>query len=95
MLMREAARENERMAGGANANDDRLATLAGVASQLVASNKSSAGADASASLAPEILVVPTSQTPGDRSSGADVSANVTLETSRPRSLPTGTGLGVR
>ncbi len=96
MLMREAARENERIAGGGGGSDDRLATLAGVASQLVDSN-SVAGAEATS--APEILVVPTSQSAGGERGGgggnADVSANVTVETSRPRSLPTGTGLGVR
>jgi hypothetical protein len=112
MLLREAARESERNAtGGAGSGniggsgsgniggDDRLATLAGVASQLVASKSSVPGAETSA---PEILVVPTSQTPGggnsDRGGGGgnvDVSANVTVETSRPRSLPTGIGLGVR
>ncbi len=111
MLLREAARESERNnAGSGSGNiggagsgnigggDDRLATLAGVASQLVASKSSVPGAETSA---PEILVVPTSQTPGggnsDRGGGGnvDVSANVTVETSRPRSLPTGIGLGVR
>ncbi len=105
MLLREAARESERNAGGGAGSgniggDDRLATLAGVASQLVASKSSVPGAETSA---PEILVVPTSQTPGagnsDRGGGSggnvDVSANVTVETSRPRSLPTGIGLGVR
>jgi hypothetical protein len=105
MLLREAARESgERNNAGAGSGniggDDRLATLAGVASQLVASKSSSVpGAEISA---PEILVVPTSQTPGggnnDRGGGGgnvDVSANVTVETSRPRSLPTGIGLGVR
>ena len=45
MLLREAARESERM----EIEDDRLATLAGVASQLVDSKSDSA---------PEILVVP-------------------------------------
>ncbi len=104
MLLREAARESgERNNAGAGSGniggDDRLATLAGVASQLVASKSSVPGAETSA---PEILVVPTSQTPGggnsDRGGGGgnvDVSANVTVETSRPRSLPTGIGLGVR
>ncbi len=103
MLLREAARESgERNNAGAGSGniggDDRLATLAGVASQLVASKSSVPGAETSA---PEILVVPTSQTTGggnnDRGGGGnvDVSANVTVETSRPRSLPTGIGLGVR
>ncbi len=109
MLLREAARESERNAGAGSGNiggagsgniggDDRLATLAGVASQLVASKSSVPGAETSA---PEILVVPTSGGGNnDRVGGAgggnvDVSANVTVETSRPRSLPTGIGLGVR
>ena len=106
MLLREAARESERNAGAGSGNiggagsrniggDDRLATLAGVASQLVASKSSVPGAETSA---PEILVVPTSGGGNnDRGGGGnvDVSANVTVETSRPRSLPTGIGLGVR
>jgi hypothetical protein len=99
MLLREAARESERNAGAGSGNiggDDRLATLAGVASQLVANKSSVPGAETSA---PEILVVPTSGGGNnDRGGGGgnvDVSANVTVETSRPRSLPTGIGLGVR
>merc|ERR1719309_542089 len=70
MLLREAARENERIS---DVEDDRLATLAGVASQLVDSKTDSA---------PDVLVVPNT---GDRSEdSAEVSANVTVETSRPR-----------
>ena len=82
MLLREAARENERMS---EMEDDRLATLAGVASQLVDSKSDEA--------APEILVVP--NTGGERSEeSADVSANVTVETTRPRTVFIGAGLGV-
>jgi len=82
MLMREAARESERLA---ELGENRLATLAGVASELVAK------AGNENANAPEILVVPNSS---DRTGTNEVSANVTVETSRPRGLPTGTGLGV-
>merc|ERR1719466_433799 len=82
MLMREAARESERLA---ELGENRLATLAGVASELVAK----AGNENSS--APEILVVPNTS---DRTGTNEVSANVTVETSRPRALPAGTGLGV-
>ena len=55
MLMREAARETERLAGlSDNTGNDRLATLAGVASELVAK----ASDNSSLGQAPEILVVP-------------------------------------
>ena len=81
MLLREAARESERM----EIEDDRLATLAGVASQLVDSKSDSAAAGA-----PEILVVP--NTSCERSEDSqDVSANVTVETSRPRNVYIGAG----
>jgi len=80
MLLREAARESERIS---EIDDDRLATLAGVASQLVDSKSDSA---------PDILVVPNT---GERSEdSADVSANVTVETTRPRSIYIGAGLGI-
>ena len=80
LLLREAARENERMS---EVDDDRLATLAGVASQLVDSKSESA---------PDILVVPNT---GERSEdSADVSANVTVETTRPRNVYVGAGLGI-
>lgn len=82
MLMREAARESERLA---ELGENRLATLAGVASELVAK----AGNENAS--APEILVVPNTS---DRTGTNEVSANVTVETSRPRALPAGTGLGV-
>jgi E3 ubiquitin-protein ligase EDD1 len=79
MLLREAARENERMS---ELDDDRLATLAGVASQLV---------DSKADSAPDILVVPNT---GERSEeSSDVSANVTVETSSPKNVFVGAGLG--
>ena len=81
MLLREAARESERM----EIEDDRLATLAGVASQLVDSKSDSAAAGA-----PEILVVP--NTSCERSEDSqDVSANVTVETSRLRNVYIGAG----
>jgi len=80
MLLREAARENERLS---EMDDDRLATLAGVASQLVDSKTDSG---------PDILVVPNN---GERSEdNADVSANVTVETSRPKNCFNGIGLGI-
>merc|ERR1719195_820552 len=82
MLMREAARESERLA---ELGENRLATLAGVASELVAK----AGTENSS--APEILVVPNTS---DRTGNNEVSANVTVETTRPRTFPAGTGLGV-
>merc|ERR1719357_1849320 len=82
MLMREAARESERLA---ELGENRLATLAGVASELVAK----AGTENAS--APEILVVPNTS---DRTGNNEVSANVTVETTRPRTLPAGTGLGV-
>ena len=73
MLMREAARESERLAEmNLTEGENRLATLAGVASELVAKAES----------APDILV------------NNEVSANVTVETSRPRVGPAGGGLGV-
>jgi len=81
MLMREAARESERLAETmalSEPGENRLATLAGVASELVAK----------AETAPDILVVP------NNSSNETVSANVTVETSRPRGLRPGSGLGV-
>ena len=81
MLMREAARESERLAESmalSEPGENRLATLAGVASELVAK----------AETAPDILVVP------NNSSNETVSANVTVETSRPRGLRPGSGLGV-
>ena len=79
MLLREAARENERIS---ELDDDRLATLAGVASQLV---------DSKADSAPDILVVPNT---GERSEeNSDVSANVTVETSSPKNVFVGAGLG--
>ena len=80
MLLREAARETERM----DIEDDRLATLAGVASQLVDNTKSEH--------APEILVVPNTCERSEDSQ--DVSANVTVETSRPKNVYIGAGLGV-
>jgi len=64
--------------------DDRLATLAGVASQLVDNTKSEH--------APEILVVPNTCERSEDSQ--DVSANVTVETSRPKNVYIGAGLGV-
>merc|ERR1719481_1033989 len=79
MLMREAARESERLA---ELGENRLATLAGVASELVAK----AGTENAS--APEILVVPNTS---DRTGNNEVSANVTVETSRPRTFPAGTG----
>ena len=79
MLLREAARETERM----DIEDDRLATLAGVASQLV---------DTKSEHAPEILVVPNTCERSEDSQ--DVSANVTVETSRPKNVYIGAGLGV-
>merc|ERR1712106_565525 len=79
MLMREAARESERLA---ELGENRLATLAGVASELVAK----AGNENAS--APEILVVPNTS---DRTGTNEVSANVTVETSRPKSLTTGAG----
>merc|ERR1719228_2923526 len=82
MLMREAARESERLA---ELGENRLATLAGVASELVAK----AGTENAS--APEILVVPNTS---DRTGNNEVSANVTVETTRPRTFPAGTGLGV-
>merc|ERR1719228_2396155 len=82
MLMREAARESERLA---ELGENRLATLAGVASELVAK----AGSENAS--APEILVVPNTS---DRTGNHEVSANVTVETTRPRTFPAGTGLGV-
>merc|ERR1719232_840394 len=82
MLMRESARESERLA---ELGENRLATLAGVASELVAK----AGTENSS--APEILVVPNTS---DRTGNNEVSANVTVETTRPRTFPAGTGLGV-
>merc|ERR1719147_532971 len=82
MLMREAARESERLA---ELGENRLATLAGVASELVAK----AGSENAS--APEILVVPNTS---DRTGNNEVSANVTVETTRPRTFPAGTGLGV-
>ena len=73
MLMREAARESERLAElNLTEGENRLATLAGVASELVAK----------AETAPDILV------------NNEVSANVTVETSRARVGPAGGGLGV-
>ena len=81
MLMREAARESERLAESmamGEPGENRLATLAGVASELVAKAETS----------PDILVVP------NNSSNETVSANVTVETSRPRGLQPGAGLGV-
>ena len=82
MLMREAARESERLAE--MTGETRLATLAGVASELVAKAGTESG--------PDILVVPnTADRPG---TNQEVSANVTVETSRPRGLPPGSGLGV-
>merc|ERR1719480_499581 len=82
MLMREAQRESERlaesMASISEPGENRLATLAGVASELVAK----------AETAPDILVVP------NNSSNETVPANVTVETSRPRGLQPGSGLGV-
>ena len=80
MLLREAARERE----GLELGENRLATLAGVASELVA--KASGSSDS----APEILVVP-------NTSEREVSTvtNVTVETSRPRGTALATtGLGV-
>ena len=74
MLMREAARESERLAEmNLTEGENRLATLAGVASELVAK----------AETAPDILV-----------NNCEVSANVTVETSRPRGAPAGNSLGV-
>merc|ERR1719400_162866 len=75
MLLREAARERE----GLEMGENRLATLAGVASELVAK----------AGGAPEILVVPSTS---DREVSTET--HVTVETSRPRvtALAT-TGLG--
>lgn len=82
MLLREAARERE----GLELGENRLATLAGVASELVA--KASTGASESS---PEILVVPNTS---DRTSSGEVSANVTVETSRPRGTALATtGIG--
>merc|ERR1719480_150248 len=82
MLMREAQRESERlaesMASISEPGENRLATLAGEASELVAK----------AETAPDILVVP------NNSSNETVSANVTVKTSRPRGLRPGSGLGV-
>ena len=74
MLMREAARESERLAE-LEQGENRLATLAGVASELVAKAETAA----------DILVVPN-----------EVSANVTVETSRPKpaGVVPGSGLGV-
>ena len=73
MLMREAARESERLAEmNMTEGENRLATLAGVASELVAKAES----------APDILV------------NNEVSANVTVETSRARVGPAGGGLGL-
>lgn len=77
MLMREAARESERLA---ELGENRLATLAGVASELVAKE---AGTESGA---PEILVVPNTS---DRTGTNEVSANVTVETSRNRTVPAG------
>ena len=65
MLLREAARERE----GLEMGENRLATLAGVASELVAK----------AGGAPEILVVPSTS---DREVSTET--HVTVETSRPR-----------
>merc|ERR1719450_1446258 len=87
MLMREAARESERLAGMSSvtmgehsAGENRLATLAGVASELVAKAETAG---------PDILVVSNNQVTSDQ-----VSANVTVETSRPAArMPPGSGLG--
>ena len=69
MLLREAARESERLAemSMTEPGENRLATLAGVASELVAK----------AETAPDILVVASN-------AANEVSANVTVETSRPQ-----------
>ena len=84
MLLREAARERE----GLELGENRLATLAGVASELVAKASGSSSQDS----APEILVVP--NTSDRTSSTQEVSANVTVETSRPRGAVTSLGSSV-
>ena len=84
MLLREAAaRENER--NNSELDDDRLATLAGVASQLV---------DSKSIVAPEILVVPNTGERSPEDTSTEVSANVTVETSHLRTDYIGASLGI-